>query len=111
MTERRHRCHSSERVADRDPPEPFDRQAAVERFYADLDEAKRLAFEKVADNGDPRPDLLALPKILELQAKVYGLLTPDGKRAPGGDTVSVPLEEIEKLMRAAKLRLKGKEEE
>ncbi len=98
-------------MAERDPPKPFDRQAAVERFYADLDEAKRLAFEKESDNGTPTPDLQALPKILELQAKVYGLLTPDGKRAPGGESVSVPLEEVEKLMRAAKLRLKESKDE
>lgn len=95
-------------MADRDPPKPFDRQAAIDRFYADLDEAKRLAFEKESDNGSPTPDLQALPKILELQAKVYGLLSADGKRAPGGETVAVPLEEVEKLVRAARLKLKEK---
>lgn len=111
LTERPHQCHSSERVADRDPLKPFDRQAAVEQFYADLDDAKRLAFEKTADNGISNPDLVALPKILELQAKVYGLLSADGKRAPGGETVPVPLEEVEKLVRAAKLKLKEKKDE
>lgn len=99
----RHACHSSRCVAERDPP--FDRQAAIERLFRDIDEAKRLAFEKEDDTGRPMPDLTALPKILELQAKVYGLLKPDGKSA-GGDVgnVEVPLERIEKLVAAAKLK-------
>ncbi len=104
-------CHSLRCVAERDPPKPFDRQAAVDRFYADLDRAKDLAFDKTNDIGGATPDLTALPKILELQAKVYGLLSPDGKRAPGGESVPVPLEEVEKLMRAAKLRLKESKDE
>lgn len=98
-------------MAEREPPKPFDRAAAVERLYADIDRAKELAFEKTSDNGTPMPDLQALPKILELQAKVYGLLSPDGKRAPGGETVPVPLEEVEKLVKAAKLRLKENKED
>ncbi len=94
----------SGRVAERDPPEPHDRAIAIERLYADIVRAKRLAFDRESENGMPMPDLAALPKLLELEAKIYGLLSPDGKK--GGDSVSVPIEEAERLVKAAKLRLK-----
>jgi hypothetical protein len=98
-------CHNPIRVAERDPPEPHDRAVAIERLYSDIARAKQLAFDKESDNGTPMPDLAALPKLLELEAKIYGLLSADGK-ARSGDTVSVPLEEAEKLVKAARVRLK-----
>lgn len=107
MTDEPRSCHSLIRVAERDPPEPFDRAAAVEALYADIDRAKDLAFDRESENGMPMPDLAALPKILELQAKIYGLLSSDGKRGTN-DTVAVPLEEAKRLIKAAELRLKDK---
>jgi len=95
-------------VAEREATEPFDRIRAVERLYADIDRAKDLAFDRTAENGVSMPDLTALPKILELQAKIYGLLSADGKRSPG-DSVSVPLEEAKRLIKSAELRMKERQ--
>jgi hypothetical protein len=97
-------------VAERDPP--FDRQAGIEQLYADLNAAKKLAFEKESDNGLPMPDLQNLARLLELQAKVYGLLSSDGKRTPeAGGSFEVPLEKAERLIRDVKLKLKEKKNE
>lgn len=106
-------CHSLNRVASRDPPRDppaaHDREHAIGWLYEDLERATAMAFEKTNDIGDPMPDLAALAKLLELKAKVFGLLSSDGK-AKGGDTVAVPLDEAEKLVKAAKLRLKETQE-
>jgi hypothetical protein len=97
-------------VAERDPP--FDRQAGIEQLYADLNAAKQLAFEKQSDNGLPMPDLANLARFLELQAKVYGLLSADGKRAPdAGGSFEVPIEKAKRLIRDAELKLKEKKNE
>ena len=101
-------CHSAGRVADRDPKKPFNREAAVEQFYRDLEDVKRLALDRKTPGGDPNPDLLSLPKILDLEARVLGLLGADGKRAPGSDSVPVPLDEVKKLIRAAEERQREK---
>ena len=96
-------------MAERDPSKPFDRQAAIEQLFRDIDEAKKLAFEKEDDTGRSIPDLAALPKILELQAKCYGLLSSDGKRgADSGGTVEVSLEKVKQLVKAAELKVKEK---
>ncbi len=95
-------------VADRDD-KPFDRQAAIEQLYRDLDKAKNIAFDKEDDTGRSTPDLQAIPKILELQAKCYGVLSLDGKRgAEGGGTIEVPIDKVERLLKDAKSKLKGK---
>ena len=97
-------------MAERDPP--FDRQAGIEQLYADLNAAKQLAFEKQSDNGLPMPDLANLARFLELQAKVYGLLSADGKRAPdAGGSFEVPIEKAKRLIRDAELKLKEKKNE
>lgn len=100
-------------VAERDPPDPtkpFDKSAAIEQLFKDIAEAKRLAFlGREDDAGNCNPDLTALPKILELEAKCLGVLSPDGKRAnDGSGNVEVPLEKIERLVAAAKLKQKEK---
>lgn len=112
LTVPEHPCHAGRRVAERDPSETFNREAAVARLYADIERAKELAFNKVNDAEQPAPDLVALPKLLELQAKVYGLLSADGKRGAAiGETIDVPLEKVEQLVKAAKLKLKEKKDD
>ena len=97
---------------------PTTKQDRIEQLFADIDRAKELAFEAKGHKFDqagelldfPEPDLVALPKILELQAKCFGVLRADGKAGPGSDSVDVSIEELERLIEAAKLQTKGKDE-
>ncbi len=93
-------------------PEPT-LDARIKQLYADLDRATELAFDArefaeddPADEGTAAPDLQNLAKILELKAKVYGLIGADGKSRAGDASVPVPLDEAKRLIAAAELRLK-----
>ncbi len=90
-------------------------ETRIEQLYSDLDRAKQLAFDARASTDDglddyAKPDLQNLAKILELQAKCFGVIGADGRnRNPPDGSISVPIDEAERLVAAAKLRLKEQE--
>lgn len=53
-----------------------------------------------------KPDLQSLARLIELAFKANGVLTADGKRSPNDAPVNVPIEEIERLLKAAKNKVK-----
>lgn len=87
-------------------------QDRIDWIHAELDNCTRLAKDATQQAYNPvsgewaevsKPDLVALPKILELQCRVHGLLTADGKGAPAraaGETVDVPIEELKRTLKA-----------
>lgn len=87
--------------------------ARIKQLYADLDRATELAFDArefpdddPASDGEAAPDLQNLAKLLELKAKVFGLIGADGKSRAGDASIPVPLDEAKRLIAAAELRLK-----
>jgi hypothetical protein len=87
-------------------------QDRIDWIHRELDEctmlaknAKQMAYNPVSGEWAevPKPDLIALPKILELQCRVHGLLTADGKGAPRAvveDNIAVPIEELKRTLKA-----------
>lgn len=94
--------------------DPLTQEQRIARAFADLEEATRLAFEAKGREFDSmgecveydEPDLQALARFIELSFKANGVLTADGKRNAGDTPVSVPIEEVERLLKAAKNKAK-----
>ncbi len=92
----------------------------IAQAYSDLERATELAFDAQGHEvvqGElvtfDEPDLQAVSRLIELAFKVNGVLTADGKKPAGVDApIAVQLEELERLLKAAKLKKKesnGKE--
>jgi len=103
-------------VAKRATPEPLNAEQRIARAFADLEEATRLAFDAKTYDVDAlgdeivrdKPDLQSLARLIELAFKANGVLSADGKKINNGDApVAVPLDELERLVKAAAKKLKG----
>ena len=108
----------AKRTPAKDAP-AVNREEQERQLYADLDRATELAFDAkkvVADNtGDvteyDSPDLQNLAKLLEVKAKILGLIGADSKARGGAEgAVSVPIEKAKELIAAAELRMKEQKE-
>lgn len=105
-------CHSLCRVAKGQSKLTQDERIA--KAFADLERATQLAFDaqghEVVDHelvAYDKPDLTALAKLIELAFKANGVVGADGKKPPGVDApVSVQLDELERLLKAAKSKQK-----
>lgn len=95
-------------------PETLTQEQRIARNFNDLERAIQLAFDaehsQITQAGEiiscSRPDLPTLAKLLELAFKANGVLTADGKRSNADAPVTVPIEEIERLLKAAKSKVK-----
>lgn len=91
----------------------------IEKAFEDLEEATKLAFDaqifqfsQGSIEAFDKPDLQALAKLIELAFKANGVLSADGKKVNGADApVAVPLDELERLVKAAKTKGKDDKED
>ena len=114
MTRQGAPCHRPGGVAKASAKvEPLTAEQRIAEAFADLKQATQLAFdaqgwEVVQGELTPydKPDLQALAKLIELAFKANGVLTADGKKASNDPPVPVSLDELERILKAAKAKAK-----